>query len=61
MNYSANRDTDNIFVGGSKIREFDNKIFLNQKYLGIANAGDSVIFKKGSSFSKSSLSIIKGF
>lgn len=61
MNYSANRDTDNIFVGGSKIREFDNKIFLNQKYLGIANAGDSVIFKKGSFLSKSSLSIKKGF
>ena len=32
MNYSANRATDNIFVGGSNIREFDNKIFLNQNY-----------------------------
>lgn len=59
--YAANRDTDNIFVGGSKIREFDNKIFLNGKYFGIANAGDSVIFKKGSFLSKSTLSIKKGF
>ena len=57
MNYAANRATDNIFVGGSKIREFDNKIFLNGEYFGIANAGDSVIFKKESLLSKSSLSI----
>lgn len=61
MNYSANRDTDNLFVGGSKIREFDNKIFLNGEYFGTANSGDSVIFKKGSFLSKSSLSIKKGF
>lgn len=61
MNYAANRDTDNLFVGGSKIREFDNKIFLNGEYFGTANAGDSVIFRQGSLFSKSSLSIKKGF
>lgn len=60
MDYSANRDTDNLFVAGSKIQEFDNKIFLNCKYVGKANAGDSVIFRQGSFLSKSSLSIKKG-
>jgi hypothetical protein len=60
MNYAANRDTDNMFVGGSRIREFDNKIFLNGDYFGTANAGDSVIFKKGTLLSKSSLLIKKG-
>jgi len=61
MNYAANRDTDNMFVGGSRIREFDNKIFLNGEYFGTANTGDSVIFKKGSFLSKSSLVIKKAF
>ena len=61
MNYAANRDTDNLFVGGSRIREFDNKVFLNRKYFGMANTGDSVIFKQGSFLSKSSLLIKKGF
>ena len=61
MNYAAKGDTDNMFVGGSRIREFDNKIFLNREYFGTANARDSVIFKKGSFFSKSSLTIKKGF
>lgn len=59
--YGANRDTDNMIVGGSHIREFNNKIFLDGEYYGLANAGDSVIFKKGSYFSKASLSIKKGF
>jgi len=60
ISYAANRDTDNIVIEGSKIREYDNKIFLNGKYVGIANAGDSVIFKRESLLSKSSISIKKG-
>lgn len=60
-NYYAHMDTDNMIVAGSHIQEYDNKIFLNGKYCGIANAGDSVIFKKGSFFSRSTLSIKKGF
>ena len=59
--YAAQRDTDNMSVGGCLIREFGNKIFMDGKYYGIVNAGDSVIFNKGSFFSKSFLSIKKGF
>jgi transcriptional regulator with XRE-family HTH domain len=59
--YSANKDTDNMIVENSHIVEFNNKIFLDRKYCGIANTGDSVIFIKRSLLSKSSLSIRKGF
>jgi transcriptional regulator with XRE-family HTH domain len=59
-NYGVNRDTDWMFAGNYQIREYDNKIFLNGKYCGKANAGDSVIFKKGSFFTKSTLTIKKG-
>jgi len=60
VNYGANKDTDWMVAGNYQIREYDNKIFLNDKYYGIANNGDSVILKKGSFFSKSSLTIKKG-
>ncbi|HET6559875.1 MAG TPA: helix-turn-helix transcriptional regulator [Prolixibacteraceae bacterium] len=60
INYAANRDTDAIVIEGSKILEYDNKIFLNGKYIGSANTGDSVIFKRESFHSKSSISIKKG-
>jgi hypothetical protein len=60
VNYGVNRDTDWMFAGNYQIREFDNKIFLNGKYCGIANKGDSVIFKKGSFLTKSTLFIKKG-
>jgi transcriptional regulator with XRE-family HTH domain len=58
--YYAHMDTDNMVVAGSHIQEYDNKLFLNGKYCGMANAGDSVIFKKGSFFTKSTLSVRKG-
>ncbi|OGU62266.1 MAG: hypothetical protein A2V66_17965 [Ignavibacteria bacterium RBG_13_36_8] len=60
MSFAANNNSDNMNIGGSQIRECDNKIFLNGKYCGIANAGDSVIFKKGSFLSRSTLCIKKG-
>lgn len=56
----GNKDTDNMIIAGSHIQEYDNKIFLNDKYCGIANRGDTVIFKKGSFLSRSSLIIKKG-
>jgi transcriptional regulator with XRE-family HTH domain len=60
VNYGVNRDTDWMYAGNYLIREYDNKIFLNGKYFGIANKGDSVIFKKGSFFTRSTLCIKKG-
>jgi transcriptional regulator with XRE-family HTH domain len=60
VNYGVNRDTDWMFAGKYQIREVDNKIFLNGRYCGIANKGDSVILKKGSFFTRSSLCIKKG-
>jgi transcriptional regulator with XRE-family HTH domain len=60
VNYGVNRDTDWMFAGKYQIREVDNKIFLNGKYCGIANKGDSVILKKGSFFTRSTLHIKKG-
>jgi transcriptional regulator with XRE-family HTH domain len=59
-NYYAQMDTDNMIIAGSHIKEYENKIFLNGKFFGMANAGDSVIFKKGTFFTKSTLSIKKG-
>jgi transcriptional regulator with XRE-family HTH domain len=59
-NYGVNRDTDWMFAGKYQIREVDNKIFLNGRYCGIANKGDSVILKKGSFFTRSTLYIKKG-
>jgi transcriptional regulator with XRE-family HTH domain len=61
VNYGLNRDTDWMVAGNNQIREYDNKIFLNGKYCGKAYAGDSVIFKKGSFFTKSTLTIKKNF
>jgi transcriptional regulator with XRE-family HTH domain len=60
VNYGVNRDTDWMFAGKYQIREVDNKIFLNGKYCGIANKGDSVILKKGTFFTRSTLYIKKG-
>jgi transcriptional regulator with XRE-family HTH domain len=59
-NYGANMDTDWMVVGNYHIREYDNKIFLDGKYCGMANKGDSVILKKGSFLKKSSLCIKNG-
>lgn len=60
VNYGANKDTDWMVAGNYHIREYNNKIYLDGKYYGIANKGDSVILKKGSFFSKSTLIIKKG-
>jgi transcriptional regulator with XRE-family HTH domain len=46
-NLSVNNDTENLFFEDFHIKEFENKIFLNGVYVGIANVGDTVIFKKG--------------
>jgi transcriptional regulator with XRE-family HTH domain len=59
VNYGVNRDTDWMFAGKCQIREVDNKIFLNGRYCGIANKGDSVILKKGSFFTRSTICIRK--
>jgi transcriptional regulator with XRE-family HTH domain len=60
VNYGVNRDTDWMFAGKYQIREVDNKIFLDGRYCGIANKGDSVILKKGSFFTRSTICIKKG-
>lgn len=60
VNYGVNKDTDWMFAGKFQIREVDNKIFLNGRYCGIANKGDSVILKKGSFFKRSTICIKKG-
>ena len=44
---SVSRDTENLFLKGYQIKEFENKIFLNDKIIGIANSGDTVCFSRG--------------
>jgi len=46
-NLSVYRDTENLFFNGYHIKEFENKIFLNDKFIGTANTGDTVYFRKG--------------
>jgi transcriptional regulator with XRE-family HTH domain len=46
-NMALTRDTENLFCRDYHIKEFENKIFLNDKYMGIANAGDTVLYRKG--------------
>lgn len=41
------KDTVTWFLEDYHIKEFKNKIFLNDKYIGTAQSGDTVIFKKG--------------
>jgi transcriptional regulator with XRE-family HTH domain len=45
-NLSFYKDTVNWLLEDFHIKEFENKIFLNDKYIGTANSGDTVIFKK---------------
>jgi transcriptional regulator with XRE-family HTH domain len=47
LNYSAQKDTDNMLIGALHIKEFNNKIFLNNNYKGYAYTNDTVILKKG--------------
>ena len=44
---SVSRDTENLFLKGYQIKEFENKIFLNDKIIGTANSGDTVCFSRG--------------
>jgi transcriptional regulator with XRE-family HTH domain len=46
-NLSFYKDTVNWLLEDFHIKEFENKIFLNDKYIGTANSGDTVIFRKG--------------
>ncbi|HEY5122155.1 MAG TPA: helix-turn-helix transcriptional regulator [Ignavibacteria bacterium] len=46
-NRSFYKDTVNWLLEDFHIKEFENKIFLNDKYIGTAHSGDTVIFKKG--------------
>jgi transcriptional regulator with XRE-family HTH domain len=46
-NLSFYKDTVNWLLEDYHIEEFENKIFLNDKYIGTANSGDTVIFKNG--------------
>jgi transcriptional regulator with XRE-family HTH domain len=48
MNYSHRIDTNNMIVGDFRIKEYNNKIYLNGAYMGIANKNDTVILKNGS-------------
>jgi hypothetical protein len=54
-NLSIQKDTENLFIGDYHIKEYENKIFLNGAYIGIANARDSVILIKGSLLIKKAL------
>ena len=46
-NMALTRDTENLFCKDYHIKEYENKIFLNDVYIGTANAGDTVIYRKG--------------
>jgi transcriptional regulator with XRE-family HTH domain len=46
-NLSVSRDTEYLFLKGFQIKEFENKIFLNDKFIGTANPGDTVFFYNG--------------
>jgi transcriptional regulator with XRE-family HTH domain len=46
-NLSFYKDTVNWLLEDYHIKEFENKIFLNDKYIGTTHSGDTVIFKKG--------------
>lgn len=46
-NIAVTKDTENLFCNDYHIKEFENKIFLNDKYIGTAHSGDTVILKKG--------------
>ena len=45
-NMALTRDTENLFCKDYHIKEFENKIFLNDVYIGNANTGDTVIYRK---------------
>ena len=47
-NYSHWADTNTMIVGKTRIKEYNNKIFLNGTFIGLANKGDTVILKNGS-------------
>ena len=44
---SLNRDTTTWVVDDSRIKEYQNKIFLNDNFFGTAESGDTLIFKNG--------------
>ncbi len=46
-NLSYYKDTVNWSLDKFRIKEFRNKIFLNDLYIGTANRGDTVLFKNG--------------
>jgi transcriptional regulator with XRE-family HTH domain len=46
-NMAVTKDTENLFCKDYHIKEYENKIFLNDVYIGTANTGDSVIYRKG--------------
>lgn len=48
MNYSHWADTNTMIMEDIRIREENHRIFLNGSFVGIANAGDTVILKNGS-------------
>jgi len=54
-NMAVTKDTENLFCKDYHIKEYENKVFLNDVYIGTANTGDTVIYRKGT------LSIRKAF
>jgi transcriptional regulator with XRE-family HTH domain len=46
-NMAVTKDTENLFCKDYHIKEYENKIFLNDVYIGTANTGDTVIYRKG--------------
>lgn len=40
-------DTTTWYIDDSQIKEYENKIFLNDKYFATAKSGDTLIFKNG--------------
>lgn len=44
---AVTRDTENLYCNDYHIKEYENKIFLNDVYVGTAKSGDTVIYKRG--------------
>jgi hypothetical protein len=44
---AVTKNTENLFCKDYHIKEYENKIFLNDVYMGTANTGDTIIYRKG--------------
>ena len=55
---AVTNDTENFFCKDYHIKEYQNKIFLNDVYIGTANTGDTVIYRKGTLSIRKALGLI---